>query len=153
MPEPTPVALSHHFTALVNRRVAFKPCGVDKVSKAAKAYGVYTVFPQGTALVVKADVALLGSFAGALVGLPDDEVVHRLKMNPLDEVLCDPMKEVLNVASAAVSSDGRSVFKNIVFNPVYLGSEAESTVNSPLHRSYFNVEIEGYQGGSFCIFE
>ena len=153
MAEPTPVALSRHFTALVNRQVAFKPCAADKVSKAAKAYGVYTVFPQRTALVVKADVALLGSFAGALVGLPDEEVVHRLKVNPLDELLCDPMKEVLNVASAAVSSDGRSVFNSIVFNPVYLSPEAETAVNSPMHRSYFNVEIQGYQGGSFCIFE
>ena len=153
MAQPTPVALSRHFSALTNRQVAFKPCTADKISKASKAYGVYSVFPQRTALVVKADVALLGSFAGALVGLPDDEVVSRLKANPLDELLCDPMKEVLNVASAAISSDGRAVFNSIVFNPVYLSPEAEQVTESPLHRSYFNVEIQGYQGGSFCIFE
>src|ERR1035438_8820853 len=43
--------------------------------------------PHETAIVVKADLPLLGSFAGALVGLPDAAVKEHLRATPLEELM------------------------------------------------------------------
>ena len=153
MSEPTAVALSRHFSTLLNRRVEFKPSSAAKETKATKAYAVYKLFSENSALVVKADLVLFGGFAGALVGLPEADVRQRLNANPLDELLFDPMHEVLNIAASALSTEARAVFERVVFNPIHLGPNAEKALNTPMHRIYFNVEIEGYPGGSFCICE
>lgn len=153
MPEPTAYALSRHFSSLLNREVAFAQAMAAPETKGAKVYGVYVVFPAQTSLVVKADLALLGSFAGALIGLPDVEVKQRVQSLVIDELLRDPMHEVLNVASAVVSSVGRAVFKSMTMNPVHLNPDAQKVIDAPLHRSYFSVKLEGYQGGRFCVFE
>ena len=153
MAEPTPFALSRHFTGLINRGVKFAQSTAALETKVTKVYGVYVVYPEQTALVVKADLALLGSFAGALIGLPDPEVRQRVKSPVIDELLRDPIHEVLNVASAVVSSVGRAVFNSMTMNPIYVQGDAEKALNNPLHRSYFTVTINGYQGGRFCVFE
>lgn len=153
MPEPTAYALSRHFTSLLNRQVSFAQAMATPETKVTKVYGVYVVFPEQSSLVVRADLALLGSFAGALIGLPDPEVKQRVQSSVIDELLRDPMHEVLNVASAVVSSVGRAVFKSMTMNAVYLNPEAQRAIDAPLHRSYFAVKIEGYQGGRFCVFE
>lgn len=153
MSEPTAYALSRHFTNLINREVNFAQSTAALETKVTKVYGVYTVFPEQTSLVVKADLALLGSFAGALIGLPDGEVKQRVASPVIDDLLRDPVHEVLNVASAVVSSVGRAVFRSMTMNPVHLNAEAQKAANSPLHRSYFLVRINGYQGGRFCVFE
>lgn len=153
MPEPTAFALSRHFTSLINRGVSFTQSTAAAETKVTKVYGVYMVFPQQAALVVKADLVLLGSFAGALIGLPDPEVKQRVKSPVIDELLRDPIHEVLNVAAAVVATEGRAVFKSMTMNPIYLRPDAEMALNSPMHRSYFVVKIDGYQGGRFCVFE
>lgn len=153
MAEPTAYALSRHFTNLVNRKVSFAQSTAALETKVPKVFGVYAVFPEQAALVVKADLALLGSFAGALIGLPDAEVKQRIKSSVIDELLRDPVLEVFNVASAVVSSVGRAVFCSMTMNQVYLRPDAEMALNSPLHRSYFTVKVDGYQGGRFCVFE
>lgn len=153
MAEPTPLLLSRQFTGLVNRKVSFAvtkpftPANVDQV------FGVYTVFPAKTTLVVRADLALFGSLAGALVGLPDAEVKTRLKGGLGDELLGDAMKEVFNVSSAVLTGDGRAHFNQMVTKSVYLSPEAAKTMDSAMRRSCFNVDLEGYQGGRFAIFE
>lgn len=151
MSEPTAHALSRHFSNLINRNVSFVQAKSFLENKVRQVYGVYEVFPGNKALVVKADLSLLGSFAGAMVGLPDAEVKSRLMENPLEELLRDAMNEVFNVASAVIASEGRAVFRSMATSPLYLGPEAEQALNSPLHRSYFDVEIEGYAGGKFFI--
>src|SRR5579875_3431664 len=110
MAEPTAFALSRHFANLVNRDVAFAQSTAAAETKGIKVFGVYAVFPEQTALVVRADLALLGSFAGALIGLPDAEVRQRVKSPVIDELLRDPIHEVFNVASAVVCNGGRAVF-------------------------------------------
>jgi hypothetical protein len=151
--EPAAYKLSRHFANLVNREVDFVPAKPLPESKTKQVYGVYSVFPQMSALVVQADLALLGSLAGALVGLPDDEVQFRLQSAEPDELLGDAMREVLNVAASVVTSEGRAVFRSMLMNTVFLRPEAEKALNAPLHRSYFNVEIDGYEGGRFSVFE
>jgi hypothetical protein len=94
---------------------------------------------------------LLGSIAGALVGLPDSVVKDHVAANPLEELLRDAIYEVLNVASAAISTEGRAVFTNMVNNPTLIEGAAAETLKKPFRRSYFAVTIDGYQGGKFCI--
>lgn len=153
MAEPTAYALSRHFTSLINRDVNFAQSTAALETKVTKVYGVYSVFPEQTALVVKADLALLGSFAGALIGLPDNEVKQRVASPVIDDLLRDPIQEVFNVASAVVSSVGRAVFRSMTMSPVHLSPDSQQAISSPLHRSYFLVRINGYQGGRFCVFE
>jgi hypothetical protein len=115
-------------------------------------YGIYTVLPQETAIVVMADFRLLGSFAGALIGLPDSAVAEHLMVTPMEELLSDAIKEVLNVAKDALATDGRAVFANMVTNPIYIDGAAQDAIQKPGHRSYFNVSVDDYHGGRFTIF-
>lgn len=153
MAELTATKLSKHFSNLVNRKVGFNQSTAAEETKVRKAFGVYSIRSMEMALVVKADLNLLGSFAGALLGLPNDEVKQRLKSLPLDDLLRDPMQEVLNVASPILSVVGQAAFMTMVLDPLFMKAPAQKALNSPAHRHYFTVEVEGYQGGSFSVFE
>jgi hypothetical protein len=152
MAEPTPFALSRRFSQLIGRKVTFVQTGATLESKAPQIYGVYTVLPHETAVVVKADLRLLGSIAGALIGLPDPVVKDHLLVTPMEELLRDAIYEVLNVAAASISTEGRAVFTNMFTNPTYIEGAAGKALKEPFHRSYFNVSVDGYQGGKFTIF-
>jgi hypothetical protein len=152
MSEPTPFTLSQRFSQLVGRKVTFVQTTLTLDNKIKQLYGIYNVLPQETAIVVKADLPLLGSFAGALVGFPDNVVKEHLRVNPMEELLRDAIYEVLNIASAAISHEGRAVFTKMVSDPAYIDGAAGLVFKKPGHRSYFNVLIDGYQGGKFSIF-
>jgi hypothetical protein len=107
--------------------------------------------PAGTLVIVKADVALFGSFAGSLVGLPDSDVRTRLAAKVPDEILRDAIREVLNVASAAVSLEGRTVLDAVAMSPAELGPEANALLAKPTHKLFFEVTVKDYQGGRFSI--
>ena len=115
-------------------------------------YGIYRVLPGETAIVVKSDLPLLGSLAGVLVGLPDAAVKEHLAATPVEELLRDAIHEVLNITSAVITHEGRAVFVKMVADPILLDGEAGKVFKKPDHRSYFNVLVEGYQGGKFTIF-
>jgi hypothetical protein len=100
---------------------------------------------------VKADLPLISSFAGVLVGLPDVAVKERIGTNPLDELLRDAIHEVLNIVSASIATEGRAVLTKMVTDPAYLDGVAGSVYRKPGHRSNFNVQIDGYQGGRFSV--
>ncbi|MGA3344171.1 MAG: hypothetical protein ABSC76_04790 [Terracidiphilus sp.] len=115
-------------------------------------YGIYSVKPHDVAVVVKADLLLMGSFAGSLVCLPDAAVKEHLKVTPLEELMRDAILEVFNIAAASVTTEGRAVFTRMVTDPAYIDGPAEKAFKKPFRRNYFNVTIEGYQGGKFTIF-
>lgn len=150
MAAPTTQALSNLFTQLMGRQVAFAQTN-DSFSKAPQIYGVYVTSPDETATVVKADLPLLGSFAGALVGLPDAAVKEHLKSTPIEEPLRDAIHEVLNVASAAISIGGRTALTSMETDPARIEGAAADVLKKPEHKLYFNVSINGYQGGKFAI--
>jgi hypothetical protein len=114
-------------------------------------YGIYTLLPYETAIVVKADLPLFGSFAGALVGLPDPAVKDHLRVTPLEELLRDAIYEVFNIASAAIATEDRAVFKKMEVDRAYVDGAAGKVLEKPDHRSYFAVTIDGYQGGRFTV--
>ena len=151
MAQPTPFALSKLFTELIGRKVSFTQTTPPVDTKVKLMYGIYTVLPQESAIVVKADLPLLGSFAGVLVGLPDSAVKERLAVSPTDELLRDAIYEVLNIASAVITEDGRAIFKQMVTDAAYIDGEAGKVLKKPDHRSYFNVTVDGHQGGKFTI--
>jgi hypothetical protein len=148
----TAFALSRRFSQLVGRKVTFVQSLPTPASKLAQIYGIYTVLPQKSAVVVKGDLRLLGSIAGALVGLPDPEVMNHLAANPMEELMRDAIYEVLNIAAATISTEGRAVFTKMVTDPTLIEGVAEETLKKPFRRSYFSVSMDGYQGGTFCIF-
>src|ERR1700753_163827 len=124
MSEPTPLSLSHHFTNLVGRKVTFAPTTIAPETKIKQMYGIYNVLPHETAVVVKADLPLLGSLAGILVGLPDSAVKEHLAATPMEELLRDAGHELLNIASAAITTEGRGVFLKMVTDPTYIDGVA-----------------------------
>jgi hypothetical protein len=152
MSEPTPFALSKLFSELIGRKVTFAQTTVAAETKIKQMYGIYTVLPHETAVVVKSDLPLLGSLAGVLVGLPDSSVKEHLAKNPLEELLRDAIHEVLNIASAVITTEGRAVFIKMVADPILIDGAPGSVLKKPDHRSYFNVLVDGYQGGKFTIF-
>ena len=152
MSEPTPFALSKLFTDLTGRKVTFTQTTVAAETKVKQMYGIYRVLPGETAIVVKSDLPLLGSLAGVLVGLPDAAVKEHLAATPVEELLRDAIHEVLNIASAVITDKGRAIFVKMVADPVHIDGEAGKVLKKPDHRSYFNVLVEGYQGGKFTIF-
>jgi len=152
MSEPTPFALSQLFSQLIGRKVAFAQTTVAVDGKTKQMYGIYNVLPDNRAIVVKADLPLLASMAGVLVGLPDSAVKERLGVTPMEEVLRDAIHEVLNIASTVVTTEGRAVFTKMVPDVSFIDGAAATMFKKPAHRSYFNVLVDGYQGGKFTIF-
>jgi hypothetical protein len=152
MSQPAPFSLSKCFSQLTGRKVTFVQAPAAPETKVNQIYGIYTVLPGGTAVVVKADNRLLGSIAGALVGLPDPVVKEHLATTPMDELLRDAIYEVLNVAAAVVATEGRPVFVKMVTDPSYIEGAAAEALKKPAHKSHFSVAVDGYQGGRFSIF-
>jgi hypothetical protein len=152
MSEPTPYALSKHLTDLIGRKVTFTQTTVSPETKIKQMYGIYTVLPPETAIVIKADLPLLGSLGGVLVGLPDSAVKEHLAATPVEELLRDAIHEVLNIASTVVTNEGRAVFVKMIADPILIDGAAGKVLKKPDRRSYFNVVVDGYQGGKFTIF-
>jgi hypothetical protein len=152
MTEPTAFALSKHLSDLIGRKVSFSVTTASPESKIKQIYGIYTVLPYETAVLVKTDLPLLGSLAGVLVGLPDSAVKEHLAATPMDELMRDAMHEVLNVTSTVISKEGRPVFKRMVSDATLVDGAAGKLLVKPDHRSYFNVTVDGYQGGKFNVF-
>jgi hypothetical protein len=152
MSEPTPYSLTQHFSALIGRKAAFAQATLCVDGNVKQMYGIYNVLPHDLPIVVKAELPLLGSMAGAMVGLPDSAVREQLRKTPLEEVLRDAIHELLNVASTVVTSEGRAIFTKMVSEPAFVDGGAAEMFKKPDHRSYFNVTVDGYTGGKFAIF-
>jgi hypothetical protein len=152
MAEPTPFALSKLLSELIGRKVTFTQTTAAPETKIKQMYGIYTVLPHETAIVVKADLPLLGSLAGVLVGLPDAAVKEHLAVSPVEELLRDAIYEVLNITSTVVTTEGRAVFTKMVGDATLIDGAAGKLFKKPDRRSYFNVLVDGYQGGKFTIF-
>jgi hypothetical protein len=151
MAEPTSFALSRRFSQLTGRKVTFVQAPAVPESTGPKIYGVYTVVPDETAIIVRADLRLLASMAGALVGWPDPVVKEHLAATPMEELLRDAIYEVFNVASSGLEIGSRVVFTKMVFNTAYIDGAAGEVLKKPGHRSHFNVSVDGYVGGRMTI--
>ena len=152
MPEPTAFAMTQLFSQLIGRQVSFAQAKLPPTPGAKQMFGLYTVLPQETVMVVKADLALLASFAGIMVGLQSEAIKERLAEPVLDELLRDAMHEVLNIASTVITDEGRAVFKKMAADPVYFDDFDNQLLQKPDRKTLFDVSVDGYQGGKFSIF-
>lgn len=150
MPQPNILALSRLLTGLVNTTVTFKPGRTAELPKKNQVFGMYTVLPENTALVVQADLALMGSLAGAFTFIPQDAVANHL--GPMSEVFRDAIQEILNISSTAVVVAGRAVFQAMAMDATGVDGAAGAVLRSPHHRSYFDVVVDRYSGGRFTVF-
>jgi hypothetical protein len=114
-------------------------------------YCVYLINPMDSYRVIKADLSLLSSFAGALLGLSPDTIQERMAEAKLDETLRDALHEVMNIASRIVTLEHRGVFKGMYGDPGQLPAEARSTLRDPCYSSYFKVTVDGYEGGALSL--
>jgi hypothetical protein len=152
MAEPTPFAMSKHFSALIGRDVKFEQLPKPVPSQAKQMFGVYKIVPADVSRVVQADLPLLGAFGGALMGLPADSIKERLASAGIEETLRDAIHEVLNVASTVVCTEHRAIFQKMYADPAYFPDTAVDVFRDPLYRSYFKVSVAGYEGGAFSLF-
>jgi hypothetical protein len=149
---PMQYALTHLLTDLIGRKVTFTLVTSGQETQARQVYGIYRRLSNEAPLVVKADLPLLGSFAGTLVGLSDTDVQSRLAGPSIEELFTDAIYEVLNVASSAITSEGRPVLSKMVTDCADIkGTAAEAIVMKPNHKIDFNVVVEGYRGGRFTV--
>ena len=151
MPELKATSFSSLATNLVNRPVTFAPGKPVNVAT-PQIYAIYDVLPHDGLVVVKADVRLLASLGGALMGLPNDGLAEHIKGSSLLEPLSDAAYEILNIASKVVTATGRAVLKAVVNNPESLDQASALTIKNGQQRSYFNVTVQDYSGGMFCVF-
>jgi hypothetical protein len=140
------------FSQLTGLQVSFTAKPRSTPSKSKLIYGVYSELPGQSTILLRADLPLLASIGGALVGLPDSLVNERIRATFLDETLRDAMHEVLNVTSTLLSTAHRVVFKTMYTDAAHLSGPALSILNSPILATVFDVSIKGYTGGEFSIF-
>jgi hypothetical protein len=150
------LTLSKHFTYLVGREVKFTKTPPAPDSGKRWVYASYDVVPADDptamkSLVVKADLELLGSLAGSLVGLPNDEVERHLRSKTLEELMRDAIYEILNVASGVIASDSRVVLTGVAMNSNDVKGGAAQVLASPSLKVEFNVVVQGYNGGRFIV--
>lgn len=150
MPEPNMLVLSRLMSDLVNTPVTFKPARPTELPKASQVFGTYTILPDGVPLVVQADLALLGSLAGAFTAMPNTAVGEHLE--PMSEVFRDAIHEILNISSTAVVTAGRAVFQTMAMDVGAIEGAAGGVLRAPHHSSYFDVSVDRYRGGKFTIF-
>lgn len=144
--------LSSHFTRLVGRRVGFEQGAQFAAAITKPIYGVYKSFPSGDPILLEVDLRLIGSLAGAFIGIPDSEISRRTDGPNLDEVLQDAITEIFNVAASAVSREDRAVFVSMFRKRADLPPDIAPFLAKPPHHQFaFRVSVEAYTGGIFKV--
>lgn len=151
MAEPSSTSMGTLFSDLIGRRVNFSEQLEAPPANGEQIYCAYLIRPMDSYRVIKADLSLLSSFAGALIGLSPEMVKERVEDPTLDESLRDALCEVMNIASRIVSIEHRGVFKGIYADPGQMPPGARSTLRDPYNSSHYRVAIEGYEGGAFSL--
>ena len=151
MAKPTSLGMAALFSDLIGRHVNFSEQLNAIPQNGKQIYCAYLIKPMDSYRVVKADLSLLSSFAGALIGLSPEAIKERVAEARLDETLRDALHEVMNIASRIVTLEHRGVFSGMYEDPGQLPPEARSTVRYPCYSSYYKVTVDGYEGGAFSL--
>jgi hypothetical protein len=152
MADVTPFSVSQLLSELLGKQIAaalVPPKTPD--TKVKKAYGLYTGAPSKRALVVLADLPLLASFAGLLLGLPDATAKERAEEAPMHEGVRDAIHETLNIFSTVLSVEERVIFQRFVLDRVYCDDASSKVLSSPGTTTTFNMAIAGTQAGRLSI--
>jgi hypothetical protein len=151
MSEPSSAAMATLFSDLIGRPVNFSGQLNALPTNRNQIYCVYLIKPMDSYRVIKADLSLLSSFAGALIGLSPEAIQERVEEATVDESLKDALGEVMNIASRIVTLEHRGVFKGMYGDPSQMPPGARSTLRDPCYSSHYKVTIDGYEGGAFSL--
>jgi hypothetical protein len=151
MAEPTSSCMATLFSDLIGRHVNFSEQMNPVPPVGQQLYCAYLVKPMDSYRVIKADLSLLSSFAGALIGLSPETIKERLADTKLDETLRDALHEVMNIASRIVTLEHRAVFKGMYGDPGQLPPDARNTLRNPFSSSYYKVTVDGYDCGALSL--
>jgi hypothetical protein len=151
MGEPTSSGIATLFSDLIGRHVNFSEKLNPVPPSGPQIYCVYLIKPMDNYRIIKADLSVLCSLAGALIGLSPEVIKERLNDSKLDESLRDALHEVMNIASRIVTLEHRGVFKAMFADPSQMPLDARSTLRNPCYSSYFQVTVDGYGSGAFAL--
>lgn len=151
MPEPSSTVIATLFSDLIGHHVNFSERVEAAPEHGDQIYCVYLIKPMDSFRVIKADLSLLSSFAGALIGLSPEIIKERVQDSEIDETLRDSLHEVMNIASRIVTLEHRAVFKGMYGDASQMPPEARNTLRNACNSTYFTVTIDGFEGGAFSL--
>ena len=69
----------------------------------------------------------------------------------MEESLRDAIYEVLNIASSTIAPQSRTSLSKVATDLASIDETASMTLAKPDHKYYFDVSINGYDGGKFSV--
>jgi hypothetical protein len=151
MAEPSSASMTRLFSDLIGRSVSFSEQLHPATAKTAQLFCTYLIKPMDSTRIIRADLSVLSSLAGALIGLSPETIQQRVAEPQLDEALRDAIHEVMNIASRVVSTEHRAVFEGMYTDSASLPADARNTLRDPCYSSHFSVKIDGYEGGTVSL--
>ncbi len=144
--------MSQVFSQLTGRQVSFILEPNAALGKLPSVFAIYTRVPENKPIVARADRAAIAVLAGALLGMSDDLVIEAALKQPITEAVRDAMHEVLNIAAAPLSTEGRVVFQKFVTEAAEIPADAKSVVTSAKNKDTYRLSINGTARGIFALF-
>lgn len=143
MAEATAFSLSKFFSELTGQHVSFAIATNAPNPKGDSMYGLYHVVADASPMLVRMSLNSIALMGGALLGLPADLAIERVKAAQVDEQLRDSMHEVLNIASTAFSPDQRIVFKGMSRTVDVFPTGAKDLLQKASRKSSYRVAVNG----------
>ncbi|MDE1161578.1 MAG: hypothetical protein PW792_06475 [Acidobacteriaceae bacterium] len=147
-----PFVFSKLFTDLTGRKVNVVAADDMCQTHCPKAYGLFDIAGSEDTILIKMDLALLGSLGGVLVGIPEALVKQQVAQQSLDEMLRDAMHEVLNITSSVLLRSRRAVLRRMLTDANTGEALCSDFLNEPHSQRRFHATMAGYPSGELCVF-
>lgn len=151
MPKGTAFDFGRILSDLTGKRVTVTQSSTPFESSKNKAYGVFDVFPERFPALLGADLPLLASLGGALMGMPDALIRSSLSDGEPNDALKDAMHEVLNILSSVLLSEGRPVLRAMELREQRGFLLFSEMTRRPTYQNKFSVTLPGYTGGEMVV--
>ncbi len=146
----TAFTVSKHLSDLVGRQVAVKVVGAAEFSSTTRV-ACYAVEPNHGTAVVQLDFHLLATLAGMMIGIPQVEIDSQIRSGELDENLTDASRELMNVLSAVVVSEGRAIFKGLFIRSADYSGAAQDLLRGGFSPLKLTVTPAGAKAGCMLL--
>lgn len=143
MAEATAFSMSQFFSELTGQHVSFAIATNAPAPKGDQMYGYYVVVADASPLLLRMSLSSIAHMGGALMGLPADAALERVRAAHVDEPLRDAMHEVLNIASTAFSPDERIVFKGMSRSVDVFPTGVKDLLQKASRKASYRVAVNG----------